>query len=168
MEIRFINVETKEQIGTLAAIADEVWHQHFVSILSLEQIDYMVDKFQSEHAMTDQLQNQGYEYYLLKLKDSYIGYTGIRKDDDKLFLSKLYILKEFRGKGYASEVFQFLEDLCEKRGLIAIWLTVNRYNDNTIAVYKKKGFEIIKTQVADIGNGYVMDDYVMEKKIPKE
>lgn len=165
LEIQFINVETKEQICTLAAIADEVWHEHFVSILSSEQIDYMVDKFQSEHAMTDQLKNQGYEYYLLKLKDTDIGYTGIRKDEDKLFLSKLYILKEFRGKGYASEAFQFLEGLCVKRGLLSIWLTVNRYNENTIAVYKKKGFEIIKTQVADIGNGYVMDDYIMEKNI---
>ena len=165
MKIDFIKVESKEDLRELAKIANEVWHQHFITILSLEQIDYMVDKFQSEPAMTKQIKKDGYEYYFLVEKGKNIGYTGFRKDGDKLFLSKLYILKEYRGKGYASQSFAFLENLCKEQGLTAIWLTVNRYNDNTIAVYKRKGFEVIRTQIADIGNGYVMDDYIMEKKV---
>jgi ribosomal protein S18 acetylase RimI-like enzyme len=62
-------------------------------------------------------------------------------------------------------VFEQLKEISRQRNLTSIWLTVNRYNENTIAVYKKKGFETIRTQVADIGEGYVMDDYVMELKI---
>ena len=59
MRITFEAVRTPEQSEALAAIADEVWHEHFASILSPEQIDYMVERFQSVPALTDQLQNQG-------------------------------------------------------------------------------------------------------------
>lgn len=163
MSIQFHKVNGTEEVKKLAEIANEVWHQHFITILSLEQIDYMVEKFQSEKAMTAQMAEQGYEYYFLHNCGKNIGYTGVRVDKDKLFLSKLYILKDYRGLGFASETFCFLENLCRDRGLKAIWLTVNRYNTDTIAVYKKKGFEIIRTEVADIGQGYVMDDYIMEK-----
>jgi len=163
--IQFSRVQSEEDIKELARIADEVWHQHFITILSPEQIDYMVDKFQSEHAMKKQMETEGYEYYFLVEDGKNVGYTGFREDGEKLFLSKLYILKDYRGKGHASEAFAFLEAICKERALTAIWLTVNRYNDNTIAIYKKKGFEIIRTQIADIGNGYVMDDYIMEKEI---
>lgn len=166
MALLFEPVITGEQIEILAGKADEVWHEHFVTILSPEQIDYMVDKFQSVQAIEDQLKNQGYQYYFLKLGEQIIGYTGIKPENGTLFLSKLYILKPYRGRGYASEAFDFLEGMCEGMGLSAIWLTVNRNNSNTIQVYEHRGFTTIKTQVADIGSGYVMDDYIMEKKIP--
>ncbi|KAH0786232.1 GNAT family N-acetyltransferase [Histomonas meleagridis] len=158
-------VKTTEEINELAKLADTVWHEYFPCILSSEQIDYMVEKFQSVPALTDQLNNQGYRYFFLELDGTKIGYTGIKSEDGKLFLSKIYILKPYRGHGYASNTLQFLDDLCKKEGLKSIWLTVNKNNEPTIAVYKKKGFQTIRTQVADIGNGFVMDDYIMEKTV---
>lgn len=158
-------VITAEERNQLAFIADEIWHEYFVCILTNEQIDYMVEKFQSVHAITNQIQNQGYEYYLLVQDGTDIGYIGIRPEDDALFLSKLYIKKDFRGNGYASKAFDFLVNICWDRKLNHIWLTVNRFNEHTITVYQKKGFAIIRSQVTDIGNGFVMDDYVMQKTI---
>lgn len=165
MELSFKEVNTDGDIKTLAELAYEIWHEFFVSILTNEQIDYMVDKFQSIPAMTDQIRNQGFEYYTLNLNGLDIGYVGIQQEKQKLFLSKLYIQKEHRGKGLASKAMKFLENICEERELNKIWLTVNRYNDHTIKVYKKKGFKIITTQVADIGNGFIMDDYIMELEL---
>lgn len=165
MNVNLKRINSEPDIVRLAAIADEIWHQHYSTILSENQIDYMVDKFQSVDGMTQQMINQGYEYYFITVNGEEIGYLGIRKDVDKLFLSKLYIKEEYRGKHYASEVLEQLKQLCVNRNLKAIWLTVNRYNENTIAVYKKKGFQIVRTQVADIGEGYVMDDYVMEMNL---
>lgn len=160
--IKLVEVQTEQQIEAAAALADEIWHEWFPSILSAEQIDYMVDKFQSVRAMTEQI-NSGYTYYILRKGDARIGYTAIRPDaDGRLFLSKIYIKKEYRGNGYASEVFAFLKDYCREHGLSAIWLTVNKHNDNSIAVYKKSGFRIIGEDVTDIGNGYVMDDYFFQ------
>jgi GNAT superfamily N-acetyltransferase len=115
--------------------------------------------------MTKQLQEEGYRYFFLVKNGAPIGYTGIKAEDGKLFLSKLYIRKAERGNGYASMAFSFLESLCRAEHLSAIWLTVNRYNSDTIAVYKKKGFVTVREQVADIGGGYVMDDYIMEKLV---
>ena len=75
------------------------------------------------------------------------------------------MLKESRGNGYASDAMLFLENLCKQRNLESIWLTVNRENLHTIDVYKKKGFQIIAEEVNDIGHGFVMDDYIMEKRV---
>ena len=61
----------------------------------------------------------------------------------------------------------FLEDLCRQRGLSKIWLTVNRHNDNTIAAYKAMGLTIVREQKADIGGGFFMDDYIMEKPVSR-
>ncbi len=161
----FLRVETAEQLAELARLADEVWHQHFATILSLEQIDYMVDKFQSEHAMKEQTEQQSYEYYFIQVDGVKTGYIGVKPDGERLFLSKLYILQRYRGNGYASDAFAFMQQMCRKRGLRAVWLTVNRYNANTIAIYKKKGFIVTEEKVTDIGNGFVMDDYFMEWQI---
>ena len=82
-----------------------------------------------------------------------------------MFLSKLYLQQEYRGKKIASKAMEFLVALCRERGLKSIWLTVNKHNDITIAIYQKMGFYEIRQQRADIGNGFVMDDYVMQKDV---
>lgn len=167
MKVQFIPVITDEQINTLAFMADTVWHERFSTLLSSEQIDYMLKKFQSFKAMKKQMQEEGYEYYFLNVNGTNVGYIGIqvKYDSKKIFLSKIYILKPFRSNRYASEAFSFLEGMCKGMKLNSIYLTVNKYNENSIQVYTKKGFENIKSQVTDIGNGFVMDDYVMEKRI---
>ncbi|WP_217593774.1 GNAT family N-acetyltransferase [Cohnella sp. GbtcB17] len=156
---------TIEDAQTVATLASEIWHEYYGALLSLEQIVYMVDKFQSPGAIADQIAHQGYEYYLMQANGANVGYMAVQAKDGKLFLSKLYVLKAQRGQGYASRTMDFLMRLCRERGLGAIWLTVNRHNEASISVYEKKGFRKVREQVADIGNGYVMDDYIMEKEI---
>lgn len=165
MRLQFQKVEKEKQLLTLAALADAIWHEYFPGIITVEQVDYMVRKFQSYEAMCRQI-NEGYIYYLLVLNGKIAGYTGIHpEEDERLFLSKLYLKKEYRGQGLASEAFEFLEQFCKDHGLGSIWLTVNRYNEHSILVYEKKGFVKVRTQAADIGNGFVMDDYIMEKRV---
>lgn len=162
---KIIKITEKEQIKQLAEIADGIWHECFRHILSAEQIDYMIDKFQSEYAVENQMQNDGYEYYFLVIDGETAGYTGIRHENDRLFLSKLYLKKEYRSRGYSHILFDFMTELCKKHSLKSIYLTVNKYNKNSIAVYEKKGFKNIRSQITDIGNGFVMDDYVFELEI---
>ncbi len=160
----FAPVTTPQEIQTLCRIADEIWHEYFTPIIGPAQVEYMVGRFQSVPAVTEQIQS-GYEYYFIMPAGSPAGYTGIHPEDGALFLSKLYLKKEFRGKGYARKTLNFLEELCRSRGLSKIWLTVNRHNDNTIAVYKAMGFSTVREQKTDIGNGFFMDDFVMEKGV---
>ncbi|MFF2089360.1 GNAT family N-acetyltransferase [Paenibacillus sp. NPDC058174] len=165
MKVTFKRVETEAEINTVAQLASEIWNDYYISLISREQIEYMVEKYQSVHAINDQIEEEGYEYYLLQLNGQNVGYLGVKPEADKLFLSKFYILKAYRGKGYASVAMAYLLQICNAHKLSSIWLTVNRFNDAAIAVYEKKGFKKVQTQVADIGNGYVMDDYIMEKEI---
>ena len=153
------------QIEKIGALAEEIWNEHYQSILSQEQIDYMVEKFQSVKAITVQMREEGYQYFLLELSDEDAGYMAIKVEEDRLFLSKLYLRKSARGQGVASEAMRYLENLCRQNGLSAIWLTVNKHNLGSIAVYEHLGFQKSYEQAADIGGGFVMDDHIMEKRI---
>ena len=165
MNTKLVELNTLEQCVELAAIAADIWNEYYSKLLSQQQIDYMLEKFQSVHAITDQIRNEGYEYYFMNADGMNVGYMGIKQEAGKLLLSKFYIRKEQRGNGYASRAMEFLTSLCKERRVAAIWLTVNRHNDTAIGVYEKKGFRTVRTQVADIGNGFVMDDFIMEKEI---
>jgi len=165
MIYNMIPINSQEQIKEFAKMAEIVWNEHFTSIIGKNQVDYMLEKFQSEQAVTEQINNHGYEYFFIEIEGNKVGYVGIHKEEKKMFLSKLYILKDYRKKGYASLAFEFLRYRCKENGLNSIYLTVNKYNLDTIQVYEAKGFKTIKEQVSDIGNGFVMDDYVMELNI---
>lgn len=165
LKVRIEPVNTTEQIRDVAYLADIIWHEHYSSILSMDQIDYMIDKFQSERAIAEQIDKNGYHYFLLKNLGGLVGYFAYQIKEDKLFLSKFYIDKKYRGRGYARGALDYMENICRENGLKTIWLTVNKYNKSSIKVYESIGFVTKKAQVSDIGLGYVMDDYVMEKTI---
>ncbi|MGN0596472.1 MAG: GNAT family N-acetyltransferase [Ruminiclostridium sp.] len=163
MDITFEKVESG-RIKELAAMTNEIWHEYFPCILSDEQIDYMVDKFQSERAITAQI-SDGYEYYFICKDGMPCGYMGLHCEAEKMFLSKLYLKKEMRGLGIAGKAFNFIFTLTKKYGKGSVYLTVNKHNQHSIDVYKHKGFEIMDSVVTDIGNGYVMDDYIFQKNL---
>lgn len=164
-KIVFEPVRTKKQIGELCQLAEEIWRQHFTSIIGEGQVEYMLDRFQSETAIAGQLED-GYEYYRFLYKHEYIGYIGIHREEKKLFLSKLYLKKDYRGRGFARQAYTFIQEIARKEGLRSIYLTVNKENFTTIAVYERMGFVTVDKQKADIGGGYYMDDYIMEAAVP--
>ncbi len=157
-----IKFKKVENIKELAALASGIWHEYWVGLLSSEQIDYMVEKFQSEKAIKNQINNENYEYYFIIYEDKNVGYFGISYKKDYLFLSKLYIKKDFRHHGFGTEAFDKIKRIAVDAGYKKIILTVNKYNTNTINAYKKWGLKTIDAVVSDIGNGFVMDDFIME------
>ena len=159
-------VSTPAEIQLLADTANTVWHEYFSSLLSPEQIDYMVDKFQSVPALTQQLA-EGYQYFLLKQDGQPAGYTGIHGEETRLFLSKLYVLNPYRKQGLSSFMLKKIMEVARETGKASIYLTVNKYNQNSIEVYEHKGFSTIDSVVTDIGHGFVMDDYIMELPLEK-
>ncbi len=164
-EVTPVAVTTEELRRETAALAEEIWHEHYEAILGKAQVDYMVTKYQTEEAIREQIEQDGYEYYLLKCFGGTCGYLSIRKEKDALFLSKFYIAKKFRGRGFARQAMDYLESIGRDSRLSRIWLTVNRNNGNSISVYESLGFIKKETKVTEIGAGFVMDDYVMEKSL---
>lgn len=163
--MNFIQIKTDEQLLELSTLASEIWHEYWTVILSPEQIDYMVEKFQSFGAMKKQIEEDRYIYYVLEDNGSLIGYFGISIKEDYLFLSKLYIKKDFRGLGCGKSAFNKIKQIAMQYSKKSIKLTVNKHNFNTIKTYEKWGFKTIDAVVSDIGSGFVMDDFIMEYRL---
>lgn len=158
-----INISNNETLlQKTEELANIIWNEHYSTILSKHQIDYMLQKYQCKKAMEYQIKNEKYQYFALVENMNEIGYFAVKFDFDDIFLSKLYLLKESRGKGYSKEIIDYIEK--NSQGKKSIYLTVNK-NNPSISIYKKLGFEIEKECVTDIGCGYVMDDYIMRKMI---
>ena len=156
------------EFAEIAALADEIWHEHYKGLLSDEQIDYMVEKFQSQKAITKSVLENNYTYYIMRDAGQIIGYCGVQPqpEDNSLFLSKLYLHKDYRGKHLSRMVMAMLCERCVTEDLDSIWLTVNRGNTDSIQVYRRLGFSVEREQKENIGNGYFMDDYVMRYLLP--
>lgn len=157
-------VLSDNDIKETAALAATIWKEHFTPIIGSAQVGYMLEKFQSEEAIRRQIEN-GYLYFGLMLGEKQIGYTGLRLDTDCLFLSKLYIQKEYRGNGFSRRMIAEAEKIAKQNNKPVIRLTCNRHNAGSLAVYKKAGFQIVREEKTDIGSGFVMDDYIFEKSI---
>jgi GNAT superfamily N-acetyltransferase len=153
------------QILTVAELAREIWVEHYTSIIGAAQVEYMLERFQSVEAIARQIREEGYCYFLIEGGQRPSGYFGIQVMDATLFLSKFYVLASERGKGYGKRAMAFIEQLARDAGCSEITLTVNKNNKDSVAAYERMGFKIDKSIVQDIGNGFVMDDYLMEKSI---
>jgi GNAT superfamily N-acetyltransferase len=163
--IQFVAVTTPQQIDAVAGLAREIWYEYYVALIGRAQVDYMVDRFQSSEAVAGQLR-EGYEYFLIQRDGQDIGYCAVQPmPDGSLFLSKLYLLRDARGGGTGRVCMEFIEQLARRRGLNLLWLTVNKGNP-AVNAYERLGFRIAADVVMDIGGGFVMDDYRMEKPLP--
>ena len=161
IEKGFVKVEEGE-IPQLAKLASEIWHEYWQDILTPDQIEYMIENFQSVNAIEKQIDEENYSYCFIRENNLNAGYFGIANKENYMFLSKLYISKDYRHKGLGKSAFEKVKELTKAENLSTIRLTVNKYNTDTINTYKHWGLEITDAVVTDIGSGFVMDDYIME------
>ena len=159
--MKLTTVSTPDDIAAVARLAREIWTEHYVPIVGAAQIDYMLERFQSEAAIALQLA-EGFAYFLLIRDGAPIGYAAVQPQPDGfLFLSKIYTLKSVRGTGAGKALLAHIQAFAAERGLDRIFLTVNRHNHAAIAWYQRQGFVITGTKCQDIGQGFVMDDHLM-------
>lgn len=154
------------EIQTVEKLANKIWNSHYVPIIGQNQVNYMLEKFQSFNAIKEQI-NNNYEYFLIFKNKKAVGYLCLLPDNlsKKIMISKIYINENNRGSGFGKQLIDFTINLAQNRKIKTIWLTVNKNNNNSINWYKKLNFKITEKVEMDIGNGYVMDDYVMELTI---
>jgi len=165
MSIRFVKAKNKNQIFLLAKLAKEIWEEYYPTIITQEQIHYMIDTFQSPEAIENQIQ-EGMQYYLAVSGEEEIGYLAYAEENgNTLFLSKIYIKSNFRNKGKGREAFEFIVRQARVQKADRIWLTVNKNNRASIDRYLKMGFVITTSVKNDIGSGFYMDDYVMAYEV---
>lgn len=155
---------TTTDFECVSQLAHVIWHEHYPSILSLKQIDYMLEKFNSV-SVIDKQTKEGSRFFYITYHDVAIGYTAIKEQTEYLFIEKIYVLEAYRGKKIAKTIIQFIETIATDLELSKIKLHVNKGNVNAILAYEKMGFVETKSLITDIGNGFFMDDFEMEKRL---
>ena len=164
MKISLRQIKTKQDITVLIPLVETIWREVFPPVIGEEQTEYMLRNYQSPENIRREIDN-GAQYYFVLENDYPIGYFAYELQEDCLFISKIYLLQSERGKGIASWLFNWLENQALEHNRTLLRLRVNRGNSEAVNVYLHKGFIIIKTAVSDIGGGFVMDDYYLEKSI---
>ncbi len=161
-----LRISSEDEIAAVVRLAQLIWREHYESIVGQTQVDYMLGKFQSADAIRDQLDHD-FEYYRIVEDGVDAGYVAIvpTVEPDVLMLSKIYVAKSFRGRGLGAQALALVESRCRELGRRVLRLTVNRDNSTSIEWYESKGFVNVRPLVQDIGNGFVMDDFVMEKGV---
>ena len=158
MEILTVN---KEMTKETSDFASEVFIDYYIPLIGEKQARYMADLFLSQDAIL-KLIDDGAVFRLVKDEGEIIGFCEYKKEEGRLFLSKLYARKDRRHKGVGRFMFEDVKAYARQNDLKKIYLTVNKGNTPSYEIYLHLGFKVIDSVVNDIGQGYVMDDYIME------
>ena len=155
---------TPERYETFSSFAGSVFVDYYTSLIGKKQADYMVSLFLSPEAIKE-LCAKGAIFRILQEDGRMLGFCEYLKEEDRVFLSKLYVRKEERHRGLGKILYEDCVRYTKEIGLNKIYLTVNKYNTPSYEIYLHLGFKVIDAVVNDIGNSYVMDDYIMEKEL---
>ncbi len=153
---------TVDNIPLLRDLAHRIWHACYPDIISATQIDYMLARFFDEAALRRDFE-AGVLWEIAWLEAQPVGFLAAAPDvaTERLKLSKLYLRPEFHGRGLGQQMLARVTALAHRTHSRAIYLTVNKANNRAIRAYERAGYRQTDSLVADIGGGFVMDDYVM-------
>lgn len=157
----------EDDIPDLIRLAREIWHQHYPGIISVEQIEYMLGQRYTPEAIGAQLRSGTSWWDKLLVDGAFVAFTQyeLAKEAGTMKLDKLYVRADMRGRGYGSLLIRHVETRAAQLGCTHLELQVNRHNAASVRMYRGYGFEVAREAVFDIGNGFVMDDYVMRKPL---
>lgn len=162
-----ISEATSSDIKQIQNIVHITWPITYGEILSKEQLDYMLDLFYSDEALTLQYNKREQLFYMIYEDKTDLGFIGIEHNYSGKALTKIhkiYLLPETQGRGIGKKVIDEIAKLALDNNSKTLVLNVNRFN-TALGFYKKIGFEVKEEVDIEIGNGYLMEDYVMEKSL---
>jgi diamine N-acetyltransferase len=166
-KLRF-EIVTIDDIPALQHSAHRIWHAHYPGIITVEQIDYMLAEGYSTDRIASEITEQGVTWLKILDDQEMIGFAAFGPYGEKTVkLHKLYLDVACHGRGIGTAALAEVEQMATADGATAIILNVNKYNHKAIASYERNGYHVADSVVHDIGNGFVMDDYVMRKELPK-
>lgn len=167
MESPAIIPAVEADLPALAELAAVIWRQHYPGIISPGQIEYMLRKMYSLDVLQNEICSQGIHFYRLIDQGRFVGFASIgpAQTTGVFKLHKLYLLPEVHGRGLGSRLLNHCESEARRLGASRLILAVNKHNSKAIAAYQRNGFAISEPVVTDIGEGFVMDDYIMAKDL---
>lgn len=160
-----ISIAQKSQLFIIKELAYTIWPVAYGEILSQEQLDYMLDLIYTIESLEKQVDKK-HVFLLVEDDNQFIGFASYElnfENSNKTKIQKLYVLPEIQGKGIGKNLINYIKQIAIDKKNSGLILNVNRFN-KAKEFYLKYGFEITKEIKIDIGNNYIMDDYIMEFK----
>ena len=152
-------------IAAVIELAGLIWRRHYPGIISMEQIDYMLAQRYTPEIIRAQMHSAQAWWDKGEIDGRIIGFAQYELYAGAMKLDKLYVHQDYQRQGHGARMLAHVEAAARARRLRAVRLNVNKHNGKAIAAYRNSGYEVAATVVADIGGGFVMDDYVMEKPL---
>lgn len=153
---------SENDIQIIRQLAFAIWPATYKSILSADQIAYMLDKMYKEAALKSQFQDN-HKFLIAYRSNKPVAFAGYsQKENQKWYLNKIYVLEEEKGKGIGKMLIEYIIAELKANNFHCLVLNVNRYN-KAKEFYEHLGFKVISEEDIPIGNGYYMNDYVLEK-----
>ena len=154
-------------IPQVERLAREIWRRHYPGIITHEQIDYMLARGYSRAALMRYLTEADAGLALARRGEPTVGFVGWYKlaPENTMKLDKLYVLPEHHGEGIGRVLIEHVVAHARAARCGAVKLNVNRKNVRAVGIYERCGFGISERGDFPIGNGFVMEDFVMVRNI---
>jgi diamine N-acetyltransferase len=157
-----IRIATTEDLPIIISLAKEIWPATYHHIVGERQVAYMLGKIYSVEALLEQLAS-GHRFCICAISGEDVGFAAASPEGPGTYkLQKLYLLPSCQGKGAGKALLQWVINDVHSFGATALTLNVNRHNQPAIKFYERQGFNLLREENIDIGNGYWMNDYVYE------
>jgi GNAT superfamily N-acetyltransferase len=152
-------------ITPVCSLAREIWLQHYPGIITIKQIEYMLAQRYSSDIISMQVHSGEAWWDKLEVRGELCGFASYERGREAgaMKLDKLYVHQVVRGKGYGAALIEHVAGVARRQGMETLYLQVNKQNRGSVAAYLRAGFAVANSVTVDIGRGFVMDDYVMEK-----
>ena len=159
---------SEEDIPELVQLARDIWYAHYPSIITVEQIEYMLDQRYRPEIIRNQLASGTAWWDKLLLGGAMVAFASYEFSEhaDAMKLDKLYVRYDLRGQGCGRLLMRHVEERARAHGRTRLYLQVNKNNASAINAYLRNGFAVTEAASFDIGRGFIMDDYVMSKALP--
>ena len=158
---------TDADVEPMAELAREIWYAHYPAIIGTAQIEYMLAQRYRSATVRAELARAGIWWDKLMIGPDMAGFASyfLAPPANGMKLDKLYVHSRHQRRGYGGLMIARACEVARGQGCGRLTLAVNKNNASAIAAYLKHGFRIAEAVTKDIGGGFVMDDYVMEKPL---
>jgi ribosomal protein S18 acetylase RimI-like enzyme len=156
---------TPPEVPAIAALAREIWQAAYPEIITQEQIDFMLEQRYGNARLYDDLEDADKWLNQAFVGERRIGFAFCELSKGEYKLDKLYIHPDFQRQGVGGALIAHVAAHAKKQGYPCVILAVNKHNEKAIKAYRKHGFTVRESATTDIGRGFIMDDYIMEKRV---
>lgn len=160
-----ITKANETDIPVISMLAHAIWPETYISILNRPQVNYMLDLFYSTESLEKQFKEN--QIFLIAFMNAEtVGFASYSHADKAgvYKVHKLYVHPMLHGHGFGKKLLDRIIKDVKPLGATVLRLNVNRLN-KAKAFYEKYGFTVVGEEDIAIGEGYFMNDFVMEKSI---